>query len=91
MFRFLDETINLMLPKAEVRFTSMIASGQVNWRDNPFCQEAFVRISQLIEMRKHIDFDSYRPLRSGWMENDMTHMKDWDSIDHWVMILRRFT
>ena len=86
----MDETMALMLPKAEIRYASMIASGDPRFVHNTLCQEAFARITGLIEQRPHISFDSHYPVQRGYMERDQTHMKDWESIELWTDVLKRF-
>jgi len=90
IFKYMDETMQLMLPKAEIRYASMICSGDPLFVQNPFCQQAFITITHLIEQRPHISFDSHLPLRRGYMERDLTHMKDWESIELWLDVLKRF-
>ena len=82
--------MEIMLPKAEIRYASMIYSGNPLFVQNPFCQQAFASISQLIEMRPHIAFDSHMPVNRGYMERDQTHMKDWESIELWRDVLNQF-
>ena len=82
--------MKMMLPKAEIKYASMIASGDRRFVQNPFCQLAFATITQLIELRPHISFDSHFPLRKGYMERDLTHMKDWESIELWLDVIGRF-
>ena len=90
IFKYLDETLAEMLPKAEVRFASMIYSGEPLFIENPFCQQAFASITQLIEARKHLAFDSQGPLRRGHMTKDLTHMKDRESVELWLDVIGRF-
>ena len=79
-----------MLPKAEIRFASMIYSGEPLFVNNPFCQQAFASITQMIEARKHLAFDSYGPLRKGHMTRDQTHMKDKESVELWLEVIDKF-
>ena len=90
IFKYLDATLAEMLPKAEIKFASMVYSGEPLFVTNPFCQQAFISITQLIEERKNIKFDSQGPLRKGHMTRDMTHMRDRESINLWMDVVNRF-
>ena len=85
MFKYMDETLALMLPRAEIKFSPMIASGDEVWKNTPICQEAYAEIDARIKARNHINFDSFQPEREGWLnDRDLVHMKDWESIDFWM-------
>ena len=89
-FEYLDQTTNELFPNASVTFAPILSVGQAGWKETIVCQEAFIKMNQLINMRDHLDFHSSEPLDSGLMESDKTHMKDMEGIRFWKRQFSRF-
>ena len=73
----MDETFRRMTPNVSVlKYAPMVAPSSPRWNGQPLCLAAFRKITDLINKRNHVVFDSYLPRNSGWMDGMGTHIRD---------------
>lgn len=66
-----------MTPNASViKYAPMVAPSSPRVLNQPFCVAAFRRITELINARNHVTYDSYAPRNSRWMDRMGTHIRD---------------
>ena len=86
MFDLLDNVLQKMLPKAQVKLAPVLNISNESWRRSPAKQRIFNEINNNISRRNYLHMNPDEPHQRNLFDPDGTHMDDFKSIDFWTKI-----
>ena len=84
MFALLDNVLQKMLPKAEIKLAPVLYVGNEAWRASQLKQNIYKNFNECITARNHLQMDPNEPYRRNLYDFDGVHMNDYQSIEFWT-------
>ena len=93
LFRYLDQVLLEMLPKAQIKMVPALTCNDKTWEKTEMCQKVYNEINDHIAKRSHVAIDPDLPRKMKWIANkefDKVHFEnDFEGINYWKMVFEQ--